>query len=575
MGELAELLAQLRGREFEHFIRDLWAARGWDTQLTSQSGDDGVDIVVERYQFYQQRKLIQAKCIQPDDNLSRSKVQQYSYLLHEDDVDEAILVTTGGFSQGARESAAKANLKLIDGETLEELVFDTIGVSDTEFDPESYVPEYDFESTTNEHDTTADADGPLSTDDGVVEPAEIPFDLRSRVDTLSEKDDIYERLLATIGADRFNLEAQLLTLCQLFRGDDPFHLLMIVDAGAEYRPLLDRIKELQQPNPVKRINCRRTDVGSVIGVPQARGGYPGLLSEMDDGLLIMSEFGENTSLQGQLAEPLQSDLIRHTNRQNHTETPVSASTLAVATPKYGNYDKYESIDEQVDLPPKLAKAFEGVIFGPIINQNKTTDRLPGVGSVDSSEKLDHKLFRAYRIVANNTDPTVPNGVSNLLETVEAKIRDVHYNGDLKYTPLLNASSMTTSLLRTAKSLARMQLGESVEKADIQRAGVLQYSPNIDSMEQLINHPHRYRQGAEFDADVVEAGKSKSDRDQIKSVKTLISDIEKTFAKGAPIEEVFNRASEIGMDEDKLEKEIEKLRWKGEIYEPAADHLRTT
>jgi len=38
--------------------------------------------------------------------------------------------------------------------------------------------------------------------------------------------------------------------------------------------------------------------------------------------------------------------------------------------------------------------------------------------------------------------------------------------------------------------------------------------------------------------------------------------------------VLDRADEIGMDQTKAEREIEKLKQKGEVYEPNLDHLRT-
>mgnify|MGYP006873392058 FL=1 len=84
-----------------------------------------------------------------------------------------------------------------------------------------------------------------------------------------------------------------------------------------------------------------------------------------------------------------------------------------------------------------------------------------------------------------------------------------------------------------------------------------------------------RETGQFDADVVEAGASKTQRDRIKNIKGLSSDIEEEFEEGAPIAEVLDRADEIGMDATKAEDEIEKLRRKGEVYEPKQDHLRTT
>jgi len=38
---------------------------------------------------------------------------------------------------------------------------------------------------------------------------------------------------------------------------------------------------------------------------------------------------------------------------------------------------------------------------------------------------------------------------------------------------------------------------------------------------------------------------------------------------------MERADEIGMDAGKAEHEIDKLKQKGEVYEPKQQHLRTT
>jgi replicative DNA helicase Mcm len=80
---------------------------------------------------------------------------------------------------------------------------------------------------------------------------------------------------------------------------------------------------------------------------------------------------------------------------------------------------------------------------------------------------------------------------------------------------------------------------------------------------------------EFDADVVETGTSKSQRDRIKNIKALIKDVGSEYDEGAPVDEVLGRADEVGLDREKAEHEIEQLKRKGEVYEPRTDHLRTT
>jgi hypothetical protein len=67
----------------------------------------------------------------------------------------------------------------------------------------------------------------------------------------------------------------------------------------------------------------------------------------------------------------------------------------------------------------------------------------------------------------------------------------------------------------------------------------------------------------------------SDRERIQNIRGIISDIEDDFEEGAPIDEVVTHAAMVGLEPDKAKHEIEKLKQKGEVYEPRTDHLRTT
>jgi replicative DNA helicase Mcm len=123
-----------------------------------------------------------------------------------------------------------------------------------------------------------------------------------------------------------------------------------------------------------------------------------------------------------------------------------------------------------------------------------------------------------------------------------------------------------ALVRLAEASARMRLSDTVEAEDAERV--------IDIVRSCLQDIGVDPETGEFDADVVETGQSKSQRDRIKNIKTLISDVEEEYDEGAPREEVLDRAEEMGMERSKAEHEIEKLRQKGDVYEPQTDHLRT-
>ena len=80
----------------------------------------------------------------------------------------------------------------------------------------------------------------------------------------------------------------------------------------------------------------------------------------------------------------------------------------------------------------------------------------------------------------------------------------------------------------------------------------------------------------FDVDMEtlnEAGLSKKGR--VKKVKSVISSLEGNFEEGVPVEVIEYTLQIHGMDLEKGRHEIEKLRQKGEVYEPRTDCLRVT
>lgn len=555
MGELTKLLAQLEGREFECFIRDLWAARGWDTQLTPKSGDDGTDIILERNEFYYQRKLVQTKCIQPDDKLSRQTVQQYSYLLHQNNVDEAILVTTGEFTNGGRQSADIANLKLIDGEVLESLVFDTIGMNPSEFDPEKYVPTYNFDTTTEKADTE---DGVIPNSDS-IDLSDIPAELRSTVDELSNQSKIYNRLLATLRNEHLSWNIRLSILFQLFRGNDSFHVLLCIDAQTDYRSLLDRVIELQQPTPAKQINCRRADVETVVGTgPKSTLGQPGLISELDRGLLALSEFNANQKLREHLVEPLEGGKVRYTKLGSHETVDLSFSSLAVGTPKYGSWDVYEPIGEQIPFGPSIITAFDVFICGGgmELNPPESID----IDRNQNAEPLDDRVFKVYRQIAGNIEPVFTDDAKDLLGVIERKIKAaIESEPDVSE---LTQSHIINGFKQAAKMSARIQLRESVLVGDVRRASaVLPYHQSGIDFWEIVETASLLPEGTD---------KTEKMEDIIKSLET---DIDEGY-QGVPIDEVVQQANKIGMSRSEVMNEIENLKSKAVVYEPLVNHLRT-
>lgn len=113
------LLSDMDEYEFEELVADLWEQRGWNTTVTSGSGDRGIDVIAEKNDPFHQKHLIQAKRYDPDNRIGSPDVQQYSSLRQqEDNVDAVVIVTTSSFTRQAKQTAADLNVKLISGTDL-------------------------------------------------------------------------------------------------------------------------------------------------------------------------------------------------------------------------------------------------------------------------------------------------------------------------------------------------------------------------------------------------------------------------------------------------------------------------
>lgn len=116
-------LQQMDPYAFEHLVADLWEEMGWTTEVPSQSADRGVDVIAKKSVPYDQTTLIQAKRYGPNTTVGSPEIQQYASLRHQyQGVDKVVMVTTNTYTQQAHELANKLNVKLVDGQTLVDLI---------------------------------------------------------------------------------------------------------------------------------------------------------------------------------------------------------------------------------------------------------------------------------------------------------------------------------------------------------------------------------------------------------------------------------------------------------------------
>jgi restriction system protein len=120
------IIKRLKGSQssyqFEHFVAHLLTCMGYHARVTQASGDGGVDVIAHRDELGFEPPIIKVQCKQILSTIGRPEVQQLHGAIERG--EHGLFVTLGSFSADARSfERTKPNLRLIDGETLIELIY--------------------------------------------------------------------------------------------------------------------------------------------------------------------------------------------------------------------------------------------------------------------------------------------------------------------------------------------------------------------------------------------------------------------------------------------------------------------
>ncbi|PSP72235.1 ATPase [Halobacteriales archaeon QS_3_64_16] len=345
-----------------------------------------------------------------------------------------------------------------------------------------------------------------------------------------------------------------------------------------------------------RISQRRREVRSILDELDAREDtkvydltVAGTHNFVANGMIV-----HNSEDRSAMHEALEQQSISVSKAGINATLKSRCSLLAAANPKYGRFDRYESVGEQIDLEPALISRFDLIFtvtdepdpqkdanladhilktnYAGELNTQRTRMTAANVSqeAVDAATEevaptIDPDLLRKYIAYAKReVFPT-------MTEEARGAIRDFYVDlraqGAGEDAPVPVTARKLEALVRLAEASARVRLSDSVELEDAERV--------IEIVRSCLKDIGVDPETGEFDADVVETGTSKSQRDRIKNIKALIQDVGSEYDEGAPVDEVLGRADEVGLDREKAEHEIEQLKRKGEVYEPRTDHLRTT
>jgi replicative DNA helicase Mcm len=240
------------------------------------------------------------------------------------------------------------------------------------------------------------------------------------------------------------------------------------------------------------------------------------------------------------------------------------TVLAAANPKWGRFDPYEIVAKQIDMPPALISRFD-LIFPVRDLPNKENDaKLAGFllrvhqTSETTKPPIETELLRKFIAYARSRcKPRLSEEAITELQNYYVSMRNK--GEESAHRPIPITARQLEALVRLSEASAKTRLSQEVEKQDAHRAiRLLDYC-----MRQIGVDPDT----GEIDVDVIATGISSSSRNQIITIKELITELEGKVGKQIPVDDLVALAQERNIDADKVDELIEKLKRSGDIFEP--------
>ncbi len=266
--------------------------------------------------------------------------------------------------------------------------------------------------------------------------------------------------------------------------------------------------------------------------------------------------------------------------------------LGAANPKFGRFDRYEPIAKQINMPPALLSRFD-LIF--ILTDEPSVSRDTAIAehilkahyagelsvrreNVINSGILMEEITRAMEVIqpviqADMLRKYIAYTKRNIFPIIQDEARKelidfylgLRKQGEDPNSPVPVTARQLEALIRLAEASARVRLSNIITTEDTARVIRIVMA----SLKQVMTDPETGR----LDADIINVGMGKSQRDKIKVLREVIRDLQDEYKGAAPLEDIISRAEESGIKKDTVEDMIQKLKSAGEIIESSNERFR--
>ncbi len=416
----------------------------------------------------------------------------------------------------------------------------------------------------------------------------------AKIVELAKKADIKQAIVSSFAPSIFGYESVKEAIAlQLFsgvpkslpdgshvRGD--IHILLVGDPGIAKSQLLRYVIQLA-PRGIYTSGKSSTSAGLTATAIKDEFGdgrwtlEAGALVLADQGIAAVDEMDKmRAEDRSSLHEAMEQQTISVAKAGIVATLQSHCALLGAANPRYGRFDPYESIAEQINMQPTLLSRFDLIfVLTDVPNEGRDTDiakhilashfagELAASGSPDQevqaasyplSPAIEVELLRKFIAYAKRINPVLSEDAKQQFIDYYVGLRKQGGEG----SPIPITARQLEALVRLGEASARMRLSRRVTLDDAKRV--------IQIVEACLKEVGVDPETGRRDFDVIAVGRSKSQQERIKSIRDIIRELERE-AGSAPLDKIIERASRLGFDKDKVEAEIFRLVQEAVIFEP--------
>jgi len=386
---------------------------------------------------------------------------------------------------------------------------------------------------------------------------------------------VYEKIINAIAPSihglRFVKESVML---QMFGGvskkmsdettmDGNIHILIVGDPGIGKSKILSSVHGLM-PNSVLIGDLLSNKNMPSDKRPDKEMLTPEILAMADNGVLIidnvnfMQSRGWRTLVN--VMERGKAPVVRD---KKVVETDRHFSTLITASPRFGRFDPYKPISEQIEIPINTLILFD-IIFSIDDKPNVKKDseiaehilRMHSQKLVNEPEIKPELLKKYITYSKRNVFPVITKEAETALKDYYLNLRR---QGEEENAPVPITPRQLEAFVRLSEASAKMRLNNEITREDADRA--------IRIMDYCMRRVYYDYEAGKFDVDVVATGMTHSQRERSITILDIIKELSsKSHDGGVDYAEIEERAINEKIPDKKVEATVEKLKTEGRIYQ---------